>query len=281
MTTLDDIPDGIARFAVDQSALNAIFALEAQPPLAEVAFSAEYSDLTGQPIFAMIASSGSYRDLVDITFSEVATTGAFYDLSSIPDVLSEGNIGNVATIGDIPTTLSAFTNDSGFINASALTPYVQKTTTVNGHALSGNVTVSASDLSLSTVATSGSYSDLTNKPVPSFSTTTRTVGTAFQISTTRSAQVIYKIPVTSIAALLGGSQAACSLKYADNSAMTTNLVTLPGDQFGVGSGLVVTAYGTLTLSGMIPAGKWVQITTTNVSGTPTYGTVSAQEVLIG
>ena len=39
-----------------------------------------------------------------------------------------------------------------------------KTTTVNGHALSSNVTVTASDLGLAAVATTGAYSSLTGKP---------------------------------------------------------------------------------------------------------------------
>ena len=37
--------------------------------------------------------------------------------------------------------------------------------TVNGHALDADVTVTASDLGLATVATTGSYNDLSNKPV--------------------------------------------------------------------------------------------------------------------
>lgn len=116
--------------------------------------------------------------------------------------------------------------------------------------------------------------------VKSFATPTRTAGTAFQISTSRDASVVYSIPITSNATLVAGSQSSASLQYADNSAMTTNLVTLPGDAFGVASGLLVSGIGSLKLLGLIPAGKWVKITTSNLAGTPTLGAIVAQEVLI-
>lgn len=114
----------------------------------------------------------------------------------------------------------------------------------------------------------------------SFATPTRTAGTAFQISTTRDASVVYSIPITSNATLVAGSQSSATLQYADNSAMTTNLVTLPGDAFGVASGLLVSGIGSLKLLGLIPAGKWVKITMSNLAGTPTLGAIVAQEVLI-
>ena len=60
----------------------------------------------------------------------------------IPDARISSNIARSA---DIPTTTSDLTNDSGFITSSALTPYV----------LSAD---------LASVATSGSYDDLINKP---------------------------------------------------------------------------------------------------------------------
>lgn len=116
---------------------------------------------------------------------------------------------------------------------------------------------------------------------PSFSTTTRSFATAFQISSTRNAIVNYSVPVTSAATLLAGSQAGLTWKYADDVSMTTNVVTLPPAQFGASSGLVVTAVGTLGLSGVIPAGKYVMISQNTLAGTPTYSsTISAQEVLI-
>ena len=88
------------------------------------------------------------------TFATVATTGAYSDLTGKPTIPA-----TAADVGAVPTTR-----------------------TVNGHALSANVTVTAADVgaattaqgakadtavqpgSLATVATTGAYSDLTGKP---------------------------------------------------------------------------------------------------------------------
>lgn len=66
---------------------------------------------------------------------------------------------------------AAFTASTAYDSAGAAAAItlsglggVPTTRTVNGHALSANVTVTAADLSLATVATSGSYTDLTSKP---------------------------------------------------------------------------------------------------------------------
>jgi len=114
----------------------------------------------------------------------------------------------------------------------------------------------------------------------SFATPSRSSGSAFQVSATRDSEVSYRIPVTSVAALLTGSRAQATLQYADDSGFTTNVVTVDADDYGIGSGLVVTGYGTLKLKGKIPAGKYVKITTTQATGTPTIGTIGAQEVLL-
>ena len=53
------------------------------------------------------------------------------------------------SLGTFPTALSSFTNDSGYLTSSTATStYVPLTTTVNGHALSSNVTVTPTDLGL-------------------------------------------------------------------------------------------------------------------------------------
>ena len=82
------------------------------------------------------------KDANDLTYytlssnlSTVATTGSYNDLTNKP------------TIPTVPTNISAFNNDSGYITKS-----------VNDLT---NYTLSSS---LSTVATSGSYADLSNKP---------------------------------------------------------------------------------------------------------------------
>ena len=98
-----------------------------------VAASSDWSDITNKPNFATVATSGSYTDLINKP--------------------------------SIPTKTSDLTNDSGFITSSALSGYATETwvgqqgylTSVSWNDVSGKPT-------FATVATSGDYDDLTNKP---------------------------------------------------------------------------------------------------------------------
>ena len=148
---------------------------------------------------ASVATSGSYNDLSNTpSLATVATTGDYDDLLDKP------------TIPTVPTNVSAFTNDSGYITntsyASSSTGGVIKVNTYYGTSMtsagslqggvktyanyedtnstSKNALISKGTLenvitgkglvassSLATVATTGNYNDLTNKPtIPDVST---------------------------------------------------------------------------------------------------------------
>lgn len=93
-------------------------------------------------IDTMMAGKASVSDL-----ATVATSGSYNDLSDKP------------VIPEIPTNVSAFTNDAGYLTEhQSLANYYNKSQTDN--LLNGKVNIG----SLATVATSGSYNDLTNKP---------------------------------------------------------------------------------------------------------------------
>ena len=93
-------------------------------------------------IDTMMAGKASTSDL-----ATVATSGSYNDLSDKP------------VIPEIPTNVSAFTNDAGYLTEhQSLANYYNKSQTDN--LLNGKVNIG----SLATVATSGSYNDLTNKP---------------------------------------------------------------------------------------------------------------------
>jgi hypothetical protein len=88
----------------------------------------------------------------------------YANLSGAPSITTTSPMTNTGfAIG-----MSAATDSvPGYLTAadhSKVTAAVPNTTTVNGHALSSNVAVTAADLGLATVATSGSYNDLSNKP---------------------------------------------------------------------------------------------------------------------
>lgn len=124
--------------------------------LATVATTGSYSDLLNTPILANVATSGQYSDLLNKpTLATVASTGDYDDLIDKP------------TIPVVPSDISAFNNDVGYI-----------TNTVNDLT---NYTLSSN---LASVATSGNYNDLTNKPtIPTaetlnvYSTTETVIGT--------------------------------------------------------------------------------------------------------
>ena len=103
---------------------------------------------------AIVATSGSYNDLSDkptipsaVTEATVSGWGFTKNTGTVTSVNNVSPVnGNVTlSIPTVPTNISAFTNDSGYITNSALTPY----------ALSAD---------LASVATSGSYNDLSDKP---------------------------------------------------------------------------------------------------------------------
>ena len=120
-------------------------------------------------------------------------------------------------------------------------------------------------------------------PSKTFTNPTRSLNTAFQISTTSDAFVSYSVDIGATLSLTTGQTGTVTLQYADNSAMSTNLVTVQSSANGntgtltVGLGLTQTA--TATLTGYIPAGKYVKIVTANTTGTPTFTFRLAQEVL--
>jgi len=125
-----------------------------------------YNDLTDKPNFATVATSGSYTDLIN---KPSLFSGSYTDLTNKP------------TIPSVPTTVSSFTNDAGYLTSVGAINYSDLTNkpslfsgsytdlTNKPSLFSGAYTDLTDKPTLSTVATSGSYTDLTNKPTSAFS----------------------------------------------------------------------------------------------------------------
>lgn len=97
---------------------------------------------------------------------------------------------------------------------------------------------------------------------------TRSLNSAFQISSTQSTRVSYTVTL-SAPLTLGGAFAY--LEYADNSGFTTNVVTVSG---GGDSSIALLATKMFNIQGEIPVGKYVRIRTTTSGGgsvSYTYG----------
>lgn len=139
--------------------------------------------------------------------------------------------------------------------------------------------------SLGTTAFSNSYTDLSNKPVKSFSYTTRSLNSAFQPSSTRDTFVTYAVDISANLSLTGGQSGTVILEIADNSGFTVNVQTVNrSSSANTGTltiGLNTTDLSTASVTGVVPAGKYARLRTVNNTGTPTFTYQSGQEVQFG
>ena len=132
-------------------------------------FDGDYNSLTNKPTFATVATTGDYDDLINKPVIPVVNY-------PVTDVKANGSSvldGTVAKI-TIPTNVSDLNNDSGFITGITDTMitnalgYTPGTSNFDGaySSLTGtpDLSIYATSASLSTVAFSGDYDDLLDKP---------------------------------------------------------------------------------------------------------------------
>lgn len=156
-----------------------------------------------------------------------------------------------------------------------------------GTGLSGGTITTAGTISLPNTGTAGSYNTVTTDAQGrvvsgtsrSFAQPARALNTAYQVSATQDAQVTYTVDISVTSLLLVGSSGRVYLEYADNSGMTTNLVTVNSSPNATGGVLNVTNLGSGNVTGWVPAGKWARIRTAAVSGAPTFTFVGSFEAL--
>ena len=214
-------------------------------------------------------------------------------------VFDEGDEGNPYwTMGrrDLPplgSGISGFPMMSGADNVTYLYQFgtgltVNNTTkVVSGFSgayadLSGKPTIPAAQVQSDWNAVSG-LGVILNKPtIPSVTRTfsgnlTPTLNSAAVIDASKDAIVSYSVDISVTSILLAGTSGTVFLEYADNSGMSTNLVTVGQSTLSTGGVLNVTNVGTATLSGVIPAGKYRRIRTANNTGTPVFTARSSQE----
>lgn len=132
------------------------------------------------------------------------------------------------------------------------------------------------------------YSDAGNTIVVSdvsktFNYTTRSLNTCFQVSSTRDATVNYAVDVGTTLSLSGGTTGTVYLRTYTNSSCTTGAQEITrfvnGNTGTLTVGLNISQNVTGTVSGVIPAGKYVQLVTENTTGTPTFTSRPGQETL--
>lgn len=259
------------------------------------AFSIQRGNHTGTQIASTI-SDFSAASLLAVTwstltgkptFSTVATSGSYTDLSSKP------TLGTAAA-----QSTSAFaTSAQGSLAVSAL--QANQTITVSGDATGSGATAIA--LTFATVATPGTYSGVTinakglvtsgtqlsasNAVARSVSTTNNSAN-GFQISSSRSSHAAYPVTITSTSTIGGPSSGTIVLEVcATNSATGSDWTTI--DTFTntqtITLAIVLQSVQaiTQTLQGFVPSGWFSRIRSLTATGTITYSTTTTgQEVLL-
>ncbi len=120
--------------------------------------------------------------------------------------------------------------------------------------------------------------------VRSQSSASRSLNTAFQVSSSPDSLVSDSVQITITASISGGQNGDVILEIADNSGMSTNLQTVAVAGTGQTYTLAVALQGvqpqTSVVAGYVPAGKFVRLRTVNNVGTPGFAYRFGQEALL-
>lgn len=147
-------------------------------------------------------------------------------------------------------------------------------------------------VSLPNTGSAGTYSGVTTDAqgrvtagtARSFSYTTRALNTCFQASATRDASVSYAVDIAATLSLSGGQQGTVFLELFSDSGCTTGTQEVTratnGNTGTLSIGLSTVQTGTARLQGVVPAGMYLRLRTSNDTGTPTFTARPGQEVLL-
>ena len=228
--------------------------------------------------------------LTGITSTQITTALGYtpYSAANPSNYITQVQSRNAISMTNTGTSGAATYNSStGVINVP-LYPAGSVTSITAGTGLSGGTITTTGIISMPNVGTAGTYSGVTTDAQGrvtagtnrSFTNTTRSLNTAFQITPTRDTYVSYSVDIACTSLLLGGQSGTVFLEYADNVGMTTNLVTVQQATGSSGGVLNLATITTATLSGIIPTAKFVRLRTVNNTSTPTFTYRTSQEVLL-
>lgn len=119
---------------------------------------------------------------------------------------------------------------------------------------------------------------------PSQSSASRSLNSAFQISSTRAALVHYSVQITVTASIAGGQNGDVILEIASDVNFTSNVQTVAIAGSGQTYTLAVALQGvqpaTNVVAGWVPAAYYARLRTVQNSGTPSFSYRAGQEVLM-
>jgi hypothetical protein len=155
-----------------------------KPTPATVATTGNYNDLLNKPVFASAAISGDYSDLLNVPSpAAVAISGSYNDLQNTPTFLTRlqdfiadsGHItinkaerdywNSKADVSDVLTHLSDMLQDENYHTTITRAERARWNLAATASSFSGSYTDLSGTPNLHSVALSGSYSDLEDKPV--------------------------------------------------------------------------------------------------------------------
>lgn len=132
---------------------------------------------------------------------------------------------------------------------------------------------------LSTVATSGSYNDLLNMPyipAPMQLSATRTLNSAYQISSTKNSWAAYSVLVSVTSTLVGTNTGTVSLQISPTISGTYTIISQAALSI---VGVAATNGNTQNLYGFIPAGYYAKIVTASTgANTAVFTYQTGQEI---
>ena len=212
----------------------------------------DYSDLINKPQINGVTLSGNKTTsdlgiIIPTATSDLTNDSGYITSDDVPTATSQlTNDSGFITIASVPTATSQLTNDSGFITSSDIPAIPTKTSDLlndSGFITSANVPTATSQLvndsgfvtssALSTVAFSGDYDDLTDKP---------TIPTATSDLINDSGFISY----TDVTGTLTAGNTSVTLS--DAAILTTSTLDIYTDQYGLNPDTVTVSAGSVVLT---------------------------------
>lgn len=158
-----------------------------------------------------------------------------------------------------------------------------KPTTVSGYGIT-DAFATPTGTTAQYIRGDGSLATLPTASTPSQSSASRSLNSAFQVSSSRPSIVTYSVQVTVTANIAGGQNGDVILEIASDSGFTSNVQTLSIAGTGQTYTLAVALQGvqpqTSVVSGFVPTGYYTRLRTVQNTGTPSFSYRSGQEVLL-
>lgn len=120
--------------------------------------------------------------------------------------------------------------------------------------------------------------------VPSQASASRSMNSAFQISSTRNALAYYSVQMTVTSTVASGQDGEVVLEIASNSGFSSNVQTVAVQACSQTFTVVVAIQGVqkcpIFVAGFVPAGYYARLRTVNSTGAPAYLYRAGQEILL-